>query len=109
MRFCRDTSVNMKSKVVKVKYHQSNQSVTRIQAWIRMVFRNNDYVQVKSWKSRADGKNTNWITHKNYIKSLKSKYFGLNKKSWMAFQANFEAILRSRYHALLVAVAMSKV
>ena len=33
--------------------------VTRIQAWIRRVFRNNDYVQVKSSKSRADGKNTN--------------------------------------------------
>ena len=34
-------------------------SVARIQAWIRRVFRNNDYVQVKSSKSTADGKNTN--------------------------------------------------
>ena len=34
-------------------------SVARIQAWIRRVFRNNDYVQVKSSKSRADGKNIN--------------------------------------------------
>ena len=33
--------------------------VTRIQAWIRRVSRNNEYVQVKSSKSRADGKNTN--------------------------------------------------
>ena len=34
-------------------------SVARIQAWIRRVFRNNDYVQVKRSKSAADGKNTN--------------------------------------------------
>ena len=42
-------------------------SVTRIQAWIRRGFRNNDYVQVKSSKSKADGKNTNFHYFAFYI------------------------------------------
>ena len=53
-------------------------SVTRIQAWILRVFPDNDYVQVKSSKSRADVKLN--YTDKNYIKNLKSKYFDLNNK-----------------------------
>ena len=53
---------------MKVKYHQSNQRVTRIQAWIRRVFLNNDYVQVKSSKSRADGKHQLNNTDKTILK-----------------------------------------
>ena len=66
---------------MKVKYHQSNQSVTKIQAWICRVFRENDNVQVKAQRVEQTEKHQLNYTDKNYIKNLKSKYFGLNKKS----------------------------
>ena len=59
---------NQTNIYIYIYKEQSNESeispikptgVTRIQAWIRMVFRNNDCVEVKSSKSIADGKNTN--------------------------------------------------